>query len=220
MNREILEQKRALQKQMRLLLQKMTKTNEEDKKKANWVKQLTALTSWKKAASVLLYAPLASEVDVLNLLELFPKKRFFFPKITQRVQSHSLSLLLPVHHQKGQSHNGAITGAAPLANSHELELYEWNPGALWMRGPYGLREPDPQSWKQVEPQEVDLALIPGLAFDLQGGRLGRGGGFYDRLLSLPSWKGFKVGIAWSWQLVEHVTREPHDVLMDIVITAV
>lgn len=168
------------------------------------------LPVWKKAASVLLYTPLPGEVDVLSLLEFYPQKRFFFPKTIQRGQSARSTDLVPVHEVRN-------AGTDPFC---ELELYEWTPEASWVVGPYGLREPDPQLWKQVAPQEVDLALIPGLAFDQQGGRLGRGGGFYDRLLSFSSWKAFKIGVAWPWQLVECIPRELHDVLMDIVITVV
>jgi len=61
-------------------------------------------------------------------------------------------------------------------------------------------------------------LVPGLAFDLLGGRLGRGRGFYDRLLREGLFHGIKVGYAWDWQLVDKVPCEQHDIRMDYIVT--
>ncbi len=157
----------------------------DEKKNASFEKQLFALSQWQEASSVLLYAPLSGEPDFLNLLEEFPERKFFFPRIEK----------------------------------NELHLYRWFSGACWVTGRYDLQEPDPQEWRRTSIEEVDLALIPGLAFDQAGGRLGRGAGFYDRLLSAPEWRGFKVGVTWPWQMVAAVQREEHDVLMDVIITS-
>lgn len=68
-------------------------------------------------------------------------------------------------------------------------------------------------------QDIDLAVIPGVAFDAQGHRLGRGKGFYDRLLSHPAFATiYKVGICFSFQLVDKVPAEPHDCCVDEVIS--
>lgn len=75
-----------------------------------------------------------------------------------------------------------------------------------------LRTPSRES-KVVTP---DLLLIPGMAFDQEGGRLGRGKGFYDRFLS--EFKGVKVGICFNEQLVDTVPREDHDVKVDFVVS--
>lgn len=78
-------------------------------------------------------------------------------------------------------------------------------------------------WKAHEPvgdnlaPEPDLILVPGLAFDRQGHRMGRGGGFYDRWLEkYPSVK--KIGVGFSCQLVPRVPREAHDARMDLLVT--
>jgi 5-formyltetrahydrofolate cyclo-ligase len=64
--------------------------------------------------------------------------------------------------------------------------------------------------------EIDLAVIPGVAFDRLGARLGRGKGYYDRLLSqMPN--AYKIGICFPFQLLERLPSEPHDVLMNEVI---
>jgi len=93
-----------------------------------------------------------------------------------------------------------------------------SPKSLWISGSYGIREPDPGSWDRASLSEVDLALIPGLAFDSKGGRLGRGKGFYDRLLGHPEFRGIKVGLAWDWQIVAEVPCDSDDIPMDFVVT--
>ena len=104
-----------------------------------------------------------------------------------------------------------------IAGDH-LEIHRMSPRSLWITGSYGIREPDPGSWDQAALSEVDLALIPGLAFDSKGGRLGRGKGFYDRLLGHPEFRGIKVGLAWDWQIVAEVPCDRDDIPMDFVVT--
>ncbi len=65
---------------------------------------------------------------------------------------------------------------------------------------------------------IDYWIVPGLLFDHFGGRLGRGKGIYDRLLAQT--KGIKVGVAFQWQVVSHIPRDPWDVPMDFVVTDV
>ena len=142
------------------------------------------IPEWKNASTILLYAPLPGEPNLLNLLAGFPEKKFLFPRIVEK----------------------------------RLLLYQWRPHVPWLRGRYNIQEPDPQTWKEVPAKVVDIALIPGLAFDHDGRRLGRGGGFYDRLLGDSEWRGVKVGVAWPWQIVKRVPCEPHDMVMDTVLT--
>jgi 5-formyltetrahydrofolate cyclo-ligase len=81
-----------------------------------------------------------------------------------------------------------------------------------------VREPDPGTWERVEPGNVDLALIPGLAFDTSGRRLGRGRGYYDRLLGDRGFRAIKAGLCPEDRLLTEIPIEPHDVLMDLIIT--
>jgi 5-formyltetrahydrofolate cyclo-ligase len=106
----------------------------------------------------------------------------------------------------------------PRMQQNELQLYEWFPKARWIAGPHGIQEPDPKHWRTVSLPELNLALIPGLAFDEQGGRLGWGRGYFDRLLGKSECSALKVGIAWPWQIVPQIPREAHDVTMDFVVT--
>ena len=75
----------------------------------------------------------------------------------------------------------------------------------------------PASCKEVSLDQIDIFLVPGLAFDRRGYRLGRGGGFYDRVLSQSC--GIKIGIASSSQVsCQDIPVENHDIKMDIVVT--
>ena len=82
----------------------------------------------------------------------------------------------------------------------------------------GILEPQPQRTRAVAPETLELALIPGIAFDLRGGRLGFGTGFYDRLLSrLP--QGIPtVGLAFDFQVIPRLPLQPHDMLLDAIAT--
>src|SRR5574340_252469 len=66
------------------------------------------------------------------------------------------------------------------------------------------------------PEQVDLILVPGLAFSRDRHRLGRGGGFFDRLLAGPGAKAFKLGICFPFQVPDSVPIEAHDVVLDAV----
>jgi 5-formyltetrahydrofolate cyclo-ligase len=86
-------------------------------------------------------------------------------------------------------------------------------------GPFqGILEPAGENQKRVDPSEIDLVLVPGVAFDRQGTRLGLGGGFYDRLLpKIP--EGVFAALAFSAQLSEKpLPREAHDVAMHAIVT--
>jgi 5-formyltetrahydrofolate cyclo-ligase len=82
----------------------------------------------------------------------------------------------------------------------------------------GILEPQPQRTRAVAPETLELALIPGVAFDLRGGRLGFGTGFYDRLLSrLP--QGIPtVGLAFDFQVIPRLPFQPHDILLEAIVT--
>lgn len=82
-------------------------------------------------------------------------------------------------------------------------------------GKFGIREPA-STCEEIALDKFDLVLAPGLAFDLSGNRLGRGKGFYDRILAGAS--GIKCGIAYEFQLLNKIPAEPHDVRMNFITT--
>lgn len=85
-------------------------------------------------------------------------------------------------------------------------------------GQYGIREPDPELAPTVDHPDIDAALVPGLAWDRHGGRLGRGAGYYDRLFAGEAWRGFRCGIFFAFQEVERIPAEPWDVPLQAVVT--
>lgn len=90
-----------------------------------------------------------------------------------------------------------------------------NPGSDLVKGNMGIAEPK-ESLESVSITEIDAFLCPGLAFDRSGGRLGRGRGFYDRVLSRSRKDALKIGVCFPHQMVLDALMEPHDVRMDIV----
>ena len=83
-------------------------------------------------------------------------------------------------------------------------------------GTMGMREPI--EGLPVPVSEIDLVVVPGLGFDAQGHRLGRGRGFYDRFLSHPDFRGVSCGLALESQLVKALPVGPHDVRVDMLVT--
>jgi 5-formyltetrahydrofolate cyclo-ligase len=83
-------------------------------------------------------------------------------------------------------------------------------------GTYGILEPIEQVRTPRPPADVDFCLVPGLAFDVQGNRVGYGGGYFDRLLQTV--KGHKAGIAYDFQVLDQVPCEKHDERVDMVLT--
>lgn len=70
------------------------------------------------------------------------------------------------------------------------------------------------------PETIDLILVPGLAFSQTKHRLGRGGGFFDRLLAGPAQNAYKLAICFSFQILDSVPVEGHDIVMDEVVTEI
>lgn len=82
--------------------------------------------------------------------------------------------------------------------------------------PLGLREPIQGVPFPVT--NIDLVIVPGMGFDTQGNRIGRGRGFYDRFLAHPDWRGTSCGLALEEQVAEHVPTEEQDKRVDMLVT--
>jgi 5-formyltetrahydrofolate cyclo-ligase len=82
----------------------------------------------------------------------------------------------------------------------------------------GILEPQRQGTSPVRVEDVQLAIVPGVAFDPQGGRLGLGAGFYDRLLSRFPPGVPKIGLAFDFQIIPRLPRHSHDIAMDAIVT--
>ena len=141
---------------------------------------------WRDARSVLLYFPLSDEPDIWPL--------------AAAALAAGKSVALPRH---SPDHDRYLAAQITDATA------DLRPG--W----FGVREPVPEC--PIFPlNRLDLTLVPGVGFTFGGRRLGRGKGYYDRLLAEVS--GFKCGVAFDWQMADEVPAEPHDVVLNCILT--
>lgn len=141
---------------------------------------------WQQAKTVLFYAPLADEPDV-------------WPLLLEAFRAGKL-VALP-------RFDGPRAGYEPALIK--------NPDTDLVVGKLGIREPAPHCGR-IAGNQIDLVLVPGVAFDVHGHRLGRGKGYYDRLL--PALGGVKCGVAFDEQVLEDIPAEPHDYTLQFVLT--
>lgn len=101
----------------------------------------------------------------------------------------------------------------PRVNGVNLEILPYDETRLEL-GAFHIEEPTGST--TVDPDEIELIVVPGVAYDKNGNRLGRGKGFYDRLLAETG--ATKVGVGYEFQIFDSIPTEPHDVKMDMVIS--
>jgi 5-formyltetrahydrofolate cyclo-ligase len=141
---------------------------------------------WARAESVLLYAPSGWELDVWSL-------------VREGLASGKQVTLPRFDAGRGQY-------AACRINDLARDL---------ARGRYGIMEPA-RACEEVALNRLDLVLVPGVAFDLRGRRLGRGKGYFDRVLAAT--RGTRCGVAFDEQIVREVPIEPHDSDVNCILT--
>ena len=90
---------------------------------------------------------------------------------------------------------------------HAARLTSLDPEALIV-GQHGVRTP--RVIEAIPIESLDVIIVPGLAFDATGRRLGRGGGFYDRFLAMLPKSAWTIGLCFESQIVPHIPAEPHD----------
>ncbi len=101
----------------------------------------------------------------------------------------------------------------PRVNGVNLEILPYNRSSLRL-GAFHIEEPDGNDVYDIN--DIELVVVPAIAYDRRGNRVGRGKGYYDRLLSET--RATKIGVGYDFQLVDEIDAEPHDVVMDIIIT--
>jgi 5-formyltetrahydrofolate cyclo-ligase len=148
--------------------------------------RLQQQTVWLSARTILFFAPTALEPDIWPLLE------------TALAQGRTV----------------ALPRFVPEHNAYEPAAVR-DPARDLVTGRFRIREPAP-ACAAVATEQFDLVLVPGVAFDARGHRLGRGKGYYDRLLARTP--GRKCGVAFEEQLVDAVPVEPGDVRVDCIVT--
>lgn len=102
----------------------------------------------------------------------------------------------------------------PRVNGVNLEVLPYDRTRMHL-GAFRIEEPD--GTDTIDPGTMDLIIVPAVAMDREGNRLGRGKGFYDRLL--PQTRAMTIGVGYDFQLVaEGIPAEPHDAPLDMVVT--
>ena len=141
---------------------------------------------WKNASLIFFYAPLPEELDIWPLLR------------------DSIAAGKTIALPRFDSITQRYVACQIQDLAHDIS-----------HGQFGIREPG-SNCIAIPPNRLDLILVPGVAFDPQGRRLGRGKGFYDQLLA--SVRGTTCGVAFDEQIVEAIPVEPHDVHLNCILT--
>jgi 5-formyltetrahydrofolate cyclo-ligase len=109
-----------------------------------------------------------------------------------------------------------------IVETNELELFHLEDVSELVEGAYKILEPREDlrkvPGKILQPEELDLVMVPGTAFDARGGRMGQGKGYYDRLLARARKDAPLVALAFECQMFPEIPVDAHDVYMDLVIT--
>ncbi len=127
---------------------------------------------------------------------------------------YSLPDELPTHNFIEKWYNSK-TILLPVMVGNDLILKKYSgKDNLTTSNKFGVSEPIGEQFK--ENNKIGIIIVPGIAFDNNRKRLGRGKGFYDRLLSDVNV--FKIGVGFNFQLIEYVPIEEHDVEMDLIVT--
>lgn len=181
------------QKLRKLMLKRLNNQKEESRgeKSIKIKERLFRLDVFKKAKTIMMYLALNPEVQTYQMIE-------GALRLGKRVA-------LPVCGTKAKK----ITPC--LIKGLESRCFK--------EGPYGIKEPSGR--KAVNIREIDLCLVPGLAFDLSGNRLGRGMGYYDRFLGSLAEGTPKIGLAFKFQVLKSLSSYclPHDLRVDKLIFA-
>lgn len=156
-------------------------------KSASIVRHLTGLRDLREASTLMVFLRFGSEVQIDDLLR-------WGWEAGKRI-------VVPLCRPDDRELTPCLIGS--LA---ELEI-----------GRYGIREPKREEIRPAPLEEIEAILVPAVAFDRRGHRIGYGGGYYDRFLpQVP--KAVRIGAAFSCQIVARVPEEPHDLPVDRIVT--
>ena len=121
--------------------------------------------------------------------------------------------------KRAYSYNKIVVLPAFDPKTFEMELMKVDKFAQELKpGPRGVPEPNAGRCKIVPIDRIDIAIIPGIAFDEKGGRIGTGRGYYDRLIPNLAITTRKVALTLEEQIIPQVPMESHDKHVDIIIT--
>jgi 5-formyltetrahydrofolate cyclo-ligase len=157
-------------------------------KSAIILEKLKSTQAFQEAKSLLLYVSNKEEVDTHDLVRkaTASSKKIYVPKVSPQEDGPPRLIICPI-----------------------VSWDQLKPGNFGILEPCEVLDP-------ANPEEIDLILVPGIAFDIHGNRIGYGRGFYDSLLA--GTRGTKIGLAFTEQIVDDIPAEEHDIALDIIIT--
>lgn len=103
----------------------------------------------------------------------------------------------------------------PRVNGLNLEILPYDRSRMHL-GAFSIEEPD--GTETVDISQIDLVIVPAVAYDRRGNRVGRGKGYYDRLLSTAARTLTTIGVGYDFQLVDEIDADPFDIPVDFVVT--
>ncbi|MCR5756579.1 MAG: 5-formyltetrahydrofolate cyclo-ligase [Selenomonas sp.] len=112
---------------------------------------------------------------------------------------------------------GCTIAMPRIVSKGEMEAVSLSSLDDLIAGTYGIRTPDPDKGQVLSPEDLDMIIVPGVAFDTRGERLGMGAGFYDAYLA-KAVHAKRIALAYSCQLVAAIPMEEHDMLVHKIIT--
>ncbi|WP_426983879.1 5-formyltetrahydrofolate cyclo-ligase [Brevibacillus borstelensis] len=151
-------------------------------------RHLLSFDRLRRCRTVMAYYPFREELDIVPFLE----------KALERGQEIWLPLTLPAERR--------------------IVPYIYTGPDMLKRGTYGILEPDPGLAAEGKAEDLDAVLVPGVAFDRRGGRMGYGAGYYDRFLSSLPHRPLLIGCSFDLQVQKAVPMEPHDISLDFLAT--
>ena len=176
----------------------MTKSKSDIRRAAK--SAVKALTAQQKAdKSTLILSRIASSESIKSA-----KTVALYASLSDEVQSFELIELL------SQTKRVVL----PRVAGNDMDFYPYTPSSLKV-GAFGIEEP--QGSEPISPDEIDVIVVPGVAFTTDGKRCGRGKGYYDKYLSRSGFRAIKIGVCYAEQLAENIPNEPHDIVMDYMI---
>ena len=175
----------------RVVLEQLRNQPEEERRqKSNIImNRLVQMAEFKKSRVIMFYVSLLEEVDTLSLLK--------------TVLQEGRSVIVPFVDTK---------------NKTLLSVPIKNPETDLTPGSYGILEPKKNLVNHFDVNQLDLVLVPGIAFDRKGRRLGRGKGYYDRFLKSLSRRTQTIGLAFNFQMLETIPTDERDIAVNQVIT--
>jgi 5-formyltetrahydrofolate cyclo-ligase len=185
---EIQETKQEIRNRIETIVSTMAPAERQGKNE-NIEERLFEFANFLESRIILLYASRPVEVPTTRII----RKSFEFGKI----------VVLPAFD-------------ADKRESRLLKIDD--PGKDLVPGPRGALQPNPERCKQVPLECIDIAIVPGVALDEKGGRIGSGAGFYDRLIPKLPATTRKVALALEEQIIPQVPTEHHDRFVDIIIS--